>query len=218
MQSVWLLLGSGPVTSARSIRLGFLGAWPFRWESPSRVLDCLGFPWILSSESRLFNGLRGLKRETFFSALVPGVRSAGTGACGRGYAEAQDYSWGKLNLASDFPQEIVVRIVSFSAASIHRQLAIGGAAKRRLAELLDGIHPKPIVDHAAARAGRSRPLQDARPLNCRSASAHFADPPIADRDPAVHSRAKVHIVGGDERRESGRSDKPGTDREVCSRS
>jgi hypothetical protein len=26
-------------------------------------LDSLGFPWILSSESRLFNGLRGLKRR-----------------------------------------------------------------------------------------------------------------------------------------------------------
>jgi len=165
------------------------------------------FQWV----TRLFRG-------RIFRRPFPDVERRRDGRLRSSHAEAQDYSWGKLNLASDFPQEIVVRIVSPSAASIHRQLAIGGAAKRRLAELLGGIHPKPIVDHAAARAGRSRPLQDARPLNCRSASAHFADPPIADRDPAVHSRGKVHIVGGDERRESGRSDKPGTDREVCSRS
>jgi hypothetical protein len=32
-------------------------------------LDFLGFPWILSSESRLINGLRGMKREQFLSAL-----------------------------------------------------------------------------------------------------------------------------------------------------
>jgi hypothetical protein len=34
-------------------------------------LDFLGFPWILSSESRLFNGLRGWKRGNFFLALFP---------------------------------------------------------------------------------------------------------------------------------------------------
>jgi hypothetical protein len=46
------------------------------------VLDCLGFPWILSSESRLFNGLRGFKREEFFSLLVRRRGTPGTGACG----------------------------------------------------------------------------------------------------------------------------------------
>jgi hypothetical protein len=34
-------------------------------------LDFLGFPWILSSETRLINGLRGLKREQIFLALFP---------------------------------------------------------------------------------------------------------------------------------------------------
>jgi hypothetical protein len=97
-------------TLVRSIRLGVLGSWRFRCEdSAMRV----GFPWILSSESRLFNGLRSLKRGIFFSALFRGVTSAGKGARGRGHAEAQDCSWRKLNSVSDFLQEIVVRAVPF---------------------------------------------------------------------------------------------------------
>src|ERR1700733_7927057 len=58
MESVWLLLGSRPRRwSGRSV-LGFLGRWPFRCEDPCRcVLDCLGFPWILSSPPR--RNLRG---------------------------------------------------------------------------------------------------------------------------------------------------------------
>jgi hypothetical protein len=67
-------------------------------------LDSLGFPWILSSESRLFNGLRGLKRGKVYGALFPWRLSATTGAFGRGNEEAQDYSWGKLNFVSDFLQ------------------------------------------------------------------------------------------------------------------
>jgi hypothetical protein len=33
-------------------------------------LDFLGFPWILSSETRLINGLRGKTAEAFFLALL----------------------------------------------------------------------------------------------------------------------------------------------------
>jgi hypothetical protein len=44
--------------------------------------------------------------NNFSRALLRGARSAGTGACGRGHAEAQDCSWGKLNLVSDFLQAI----------------------------------------------------------------------------------------------------------------
>jgi hypothetical protein len=43
-----------------------------------QLLDSLGFPWILSSESRLINGLRGISREIFFAALLS-RRAAGTG-------------------------------------------------------------------------------------------------------------------------------------------
>jgi hypothetical protein len=49
------------------------------------------------------------KARKFFSrSFLRGVGAAGTGTGGRGHAEAQDCSWGKLNLASDFLQEIVV--------------------------------------------------------------------------------------------------------------
>jgi hypothetical protein len=51
--------------------LDFLGAWPFRREKPFyRLLDFLGFPWNLSSESRLINGLRGTNDQKFFLSLL----------------------------------------------------------------------------------------------------------------------------------------------------
>ena len=62
-------------------RLGFLGSCRFRCKIPrSDLLDSLGFPWILSSESRLFNGLRGVSREEFFSRVLLALRGVGTGA------------------------------------------------------------------------------------------------------------------------------------------
>jgi hypothetical protein len=76
MEPVWLLLGSG--CNAAGIHLGFLASWLFRCEgSPIRGLDFLGFPWILSSESRLINGLRGKKRERIFLGAFRAVSSAG---------------------------------------------------------------------------------------------------------------------------------------------
>jgi hypothetical protein len=43
-------------------------------------LEKLGFPWILSSESRLINGLCGILGEENFSALFRGVQSARNGS------------------------------------------------------------------------------------------------------------------------------------------
>jgi hypothetical protein len=43
------------------------------------LLDFLGFPWILSTESRLINGLRGISRGSFFLSPVL-AREAETGA------------------------------------------------------------------------------------------------------------------------------------------
>jgi hypothetical protein len=52
--------------------LDCLGARPFRIENPCFwLLDSLGFPWILSSETRLINGLRGNIEKSFFSTLPP---------------------------------------------------------------------------------------------------------------------------------------------------
>jgi hypothetical protein len=56
--------------SVRSVHLDCLGAEPFLYENPLLwALDFLGIPWILSSESSLFNGLRGIFAEIFFPAL-----------------------------------------------------------------------------------------------------------------------------------------------------
>jgi hypothetical protein len=57
----------------------------FRCENlDSRALDSLGFPWILSSESRLFSGLREIFVREFLLSLFPVSRIAETGARGRG--------------------------------------------------------------------------------------------------------------------------------------
>jgi hypothetical protein len=62
-----ILLAAG-LPRIRSVRLDFLGGWPFCCEfSGFPVLDFLGFPWILSSESRLINGLRGFFSGKKFS-------------------------------------------------------------------------------------------------------------------------------------------------------
>jgi hypothetical protein len=94
--------------SIRPIRLGFLGDWPFRYGNPLfGVLDCLGFPWILSSDRDLSMGYAAQSGETFSRASSLALSGTGTEACGRGHAEAQDYSRGKLNQISDFLQQIV---------------------------------------------------------------------------------------------------------------
>ena len=68
----WRPSRSAPTTSVQSIRLGFLGDWPFRYGNLLfGVLDFLGFPWILSSESSLFNGLCGIFAGKFFLAVFP---------------------------------------------------------------------------------------------------------------------------------------------------
>jgi hypothetical protein len=69
-------------------------------------LDFLGFPWILSCESRLFNArleARKLFSRAFSLALEVPERPTVL-ACG-----GQNCAWDKLNLVSDFLQEIVVR-------------------------------------------------------------------------------------------------------------
>jgi hypothetical protein len=70
MASVWLF--SVAARMPRSVDLGFLGAWPFRPEDPRALaLDCLGFPWILSSESLLIKWLPGFFARIEFSRPSP---------------------------------------------------------------------------------------------------------------------------------------------------
>jgi hypothetical protein len=85
-------------------------------------LDFLGFLWILSSESRLFNGLRGLNR-IFFLAGFPWRVSAETGADGG--AKEQDCSSGKLNPVSDFLQGIF--LVRAFGGALHEAPAVATA-------------------------------------------------------------------------------------------
>jgi hypothetical protein len=96
--------GDGP--DAHTVDLGFLGPSPFRCEDPRLwAFDFLGFPWILSSESRLINGLRGVKRGNFLTHAFPGVETPpGLEPAVLGHAEVQKRSCVKLTLISDFTQ------------------------------------------------------------------------------------------------------------------
>jgi hypothetical protein len=114
MESAWLRLGSGPRPGSRRSVWVFLAPGRFAAKTPSHerwiVLDFLG----LSRPNRDFStGYEPLSGEKSIARFSRGVRGAGTGACGRRHAEAQDCSWGKLTLVSDFQQLIVVRAVPF---------------------------------------------------------------------------------------------------------
>jgi hypothetical protein len=57
--------------------LGFLGHLQFRGENLRlRLFDFFGFPWILSSESGLFNGLRGISARKILASFLPEHREA----------------------------------------------------------------------------------------------------------------------------------------------
>jgi hypothetical protein len=84
--------------------LGFLGWGPFRREILlTWGLDFLGFPWILSYESRFINGLKGVFAAKFSRALPCHEKPR---ALDVAYAEGRDWSLGEFSSASDFPQQI----------------------------------------------------------------------------------------------------------------
>jgi hypothetical protein len=73
--------------------LDSLGPWPFRLKNPRfKVLDFLGFPWILSSESSLIKGLRWIFAEKFFAALFPLALERADGILLSWRSEAQNCS------------------------------------------------------------------------------------------------------------------------------
>jgi hypothetical protein len=75
------------------VQFGFSWTRPVSGQNPDlRLLDFFGFPWILSSESRLINGLCGIKRAKIFLRRSSAASSARTGAHGRGRAEGQNWS------------------------------------------------------------------------------------------------------------------------------
>ena len=98
-------------TSVRSTRLGFLASRQFRPENPVfRALDCLGFPWILSSEIETYQRVIGPKRTKVFSARLPlTLRDAGDGTPAVAAWVSARLFMQQFNPASDFPQGIVVQ-------------------------------------------------------------------------------------------------------------
>jgi hypothetical protein len=107
MEAVWLRLGSGLPISVRSIRLDFLGSWLFCSESPPDV-DWIVLDFLVRIET--YQWVTRHKVGKFFSLAFPlTLRSAGTGAWGRGRTEAEDYSWAKHTLVSDCLQTTIVR-------------------------------------------------------------------------------------------------------------
>jgi hypothetical protein len=70
-----------PTANAESARLDFLGAERLTYENKRNpLLVFLGFPWILSSESRLINEVCGIFEERIFSPLSLGATGLGTTA------------------------------------------------------------------------------------------------------------------------------------------
>jgi hypothetical protein len=73
-------------------------------------LEKLGFPWILSSESRLINGLRGIFVGRNFARPFALGGGAGTAdAAVEGHADAQNYSSGEPSVISAFHQSVIAR-------------------------------------------------------------------------------------------------------------
>jgi hypothetical protein len=86
--------------------LGFLGSSLFRYQTQgSSLLDFLGFPWILSYDSRLFNGLHVINPQEIFHPAFLIETSVGTADPRFGMARNECLS-GKLNAASYFLQDI----------------------------------------------------------------------------------------------------------------
>jgi hypothetical protein len=98
--------------SVGSTRFGFSWLVAFLLRKPPIMrLEKLGFPWILSSESRVINGLHEIFSIKFFLALFFVAKQASQRQPTIWHAEGMDCSWGKLNLISDFLQEIPARAV-----------------------------------------------------------------------------------------------------------
>jgi hypothetical protein len=103
-------------------------------------LDSLGFPWILSSETRLINTLHGRKRGNFFLSPFPWRSKRHNGRLWSLHAEAQDCSWGQLNLISNFPQHVVAEPLPF---------------RKRVYLFEKGQRARPLLPSASAVSARS---------------------------------------------------------------
>ena len=109
--SVWLVLGGGRRSESGRSDWVFLARGRF---APKAPLLSDGLSWIsLDSLVRIetFQWVTRLEAGKLYSrAFSLAFAAPGREPVGRGHAEAQDCSWGKLNLISDFLQGIVVRV------------------------------------------------------------------------------------------------------------
>ena len=120
-------LPSAALTGRSSGRFGF--SWPVAASLRNRRLsglDFLGFPWILSSESRLINGLRGFYPEEYLSRPFLALRAPERAPVVEAMGKRKIVHGGELNPASDFLQEIVVRAVPFRPPQSKSGLDPGG--------------------------------------------------------------------------------------------
>jgi hypothetical protein len=76
------------------------------------VFDFLGFPWILSCESRLFNGLHWKSRAKFFGSVFPDVGSVKQRSACLGAPQRRSVHEGKHTVISDSLQQFVAGSVS----------------------------------------------------------------------------------------------------------
>ena len=138
--------------------LGFLGGWLFRRQSPRfRALDFLGFPWILSSEMSLFNGLRWIFEINFFMARF-GPRGGAAGPADRRFPtlEERNRSWAKPSYISVFPQSIVIASDQGRAPAL--MLRSEAVARRETGVLPSARWPR-VSKHAPEARRRSCALE-----------------------------------------------------------
>jgi hypothetical protein len=110
--------------------LDFLGARPFSCENARQgLLDFLGFPWILSSESRLFNGLPGIFADRNFLRPFAIGGSAGEAATVSGMRKRRIAHTASLTLFLFFCKILSPQGRSLSATSIQKQPAPAGTKR-----------------------------------------------------------------------------------------
>src|ERR1700722_3702425 len=106
------------MATAAAADIGPVDLFGFSWrralslrKPPIMGLDFLGFPWILSSESRLINWLRGINRHEFFSRSI-GLGQRRAAAHNLPRCEGWTVPGGEFNRRSDFLHSSVVRAIT----------------------------------------------------------------------------------------------------------
>jgi len=123
---------SAPSRQVRSIRLDFLGPWPLRREAPPFI--AVGLSWISLDSLVRIKTYQWVTRhkagKSFSRRFSRGVERRRNGSPRSRPCGGAELLMGQ-SLASDFPQQIIVRTFCLSPASIQKQRALGSKANRR---------------------------------------------------------------------------------------